>query len=71
MKKNYVKSSVKVREIYMECLLTTSDTGGISSGSATSGLDVLGGSNPGVSSSNDGTHTVGARKNLWSEEEEQ
>ena len=71
MKKNYVKSSVRVREIDMESLLAASDTGGhtISSGSTTSGL--VGGTIPGVGVNNDGTQPVGARKNLWSEEEEQ
>ena len=66
MKKNYVKSSVKVREIDMQSLLTSSETGGISS---TKGL--VGGTNPGVGGNSDGTPCVGARKNLWSEEEEQ
>ena len=71
MKKNYVKSSVKVREINMESLLSTSEPGGatISSGSATTGLGGLGGTNPSVGGNNDGTHPAGARKNLWSEEE--
>ncbi len=71
MKKNYVKPSVKVREIDMESLLTTDSSGATISGeSATTGLGVLGGSNPGAGGSNDGTHPVGASQNLWSEEEE-
>ena len=69
MKKNYVKPSVKVREIDMESLLN-SVSGGTIGGA--SGLDVLGGSNPSVGDPNDDTHThpVGASQNLWSEEEE-
>lgn len=72
MKKNYVKPSVKVKNVDMESLLASQSGGpAISGNSATTGLDVLGGSNPSVSGSNDGTHPVGARQNLWSEEEEQ
>lgn len=71
MKKNYVKSSVKVREIDMQSLLTSSEQGNtISNGSATTGLDALGGSSPSNGGLNDGTHSPCARKNLWSEEEE-
>ena len=70
MKKNYVKPSVKVREIDMESLLAASGNT-ISSESATTGLDALGGSAPSNGGYNDGTHSVCARQNLWSEEEEQ
>lgn len=55
----------------MESLLTTDSSGStVSSESATTGLGVLGGSDPGVGGSSDGTHPVGASQNLWSEEEE-
>ena len=63
MKKNYVKSSVKVREIDMESLLATS----INGTSPTNGLD----NSPTFGGNSNGTLSVGARKNLWSEEEEQ
>lgn len=65
MKKNYIKPSVKVREIDMESLLASQS---VSSDSATTGLE--GGSTPSVGGSSDGTHPVGASQNLWSEEEE-
>ena len=63
MKKNYVKSSVKVREIDMESLLSTS----INGKSPTNLLD----NSPTFGGNSNGTQPVGARKNLWSEEEEQ
>ena len=68
MKKNYVKPSVKVREIDMESLLSSQSGGSqISSESATTGL---GETTPSVGGNNDGRHPVGASQNLWSEEEE-
>lgn len=69
MKKNYVKPSVKVREIDMESLLTSSDPGeALSKEFSTNGL--VDGSAPTAVDYNDGTHPVGASQNLWSEEEE-
>ncbi|WP_288918564.1 hypothetical protein [uncultured Prevotella sp.] len=60
-----------MREIDMESLLTTSQSGNAISGDTpTTGLGGLGGSTPSVGDSNDGTHPVGASQNLWSEEEE-
>ena len=67
MKKNYVKPSVKVREIDMESLLASQSDPQISSGSPITGL---GDTTPSVGGNNDGTHPVGASQNLWSEEEE-
>lgn len=67
MKKNYVKPSVKVREIDMESLLNSQSGGSqISSESAITGLE----NSPTVGGASDGTHPVGASQNLWSEEEE-
>ena len=62
MKKNYVKSSVKVREIYMERPLTTSVNGK----SPTNLLD----NSPTFGGNSNSTQPVCARKNMWSEEEE-
>jgi hypothetical protein len=66
MKKNYVKPSVKVREIDMESLLTTQSDPQINIVAPTN-LE----NSPTVGGYNDGTHPVGASQNLWSEEEEE
>ena len=67
MKKNYVKPSVKVREIDMESLLSASGEGyQLNSKFSTMGLE----NSPTAVDYNDGTHPVGASQNLWSEEEE-
>lgn len=65
MKKNYVKPSVKVREIDMESLLASQS---VSNTYPTNGL--VDGPAPTYGGVNDGTHSVGASQNLWSEEEE-
>ena len=68
MKKNYVKPSVKVREIDMESLLSASGEGyQLNSKFSTMGLEnspTVGGVSPGTNA------VVGASQNLWSEEEE-
>lgn len=66
MKKNYVKPSVKVREIDMESLLTTQSDPQINIVAPTN-LE----NSPTVGGVSPGTHPVGASQNLWSEEEEE
>lgn len=66
MKKNYVKPSVKVREIDMESLLTTQSDPQINIVAPTNleNSPTVGGVSPGTNA------VVGASQNLWSEEEE-
>ena len=66
MKKNYVKPSVKVREIDMESLLSSQSDPQINSLTPTNGIE----NGPTGGGASDGTHPVGASQNLWSEEEE-
>ncbi len=66
MKKNYVKPSVKVREIDMESLLSASGEGYQLNVVSPTNLE----NSPTAVDYNDGTHSVGASQNLWSEEEE-
>lgn len=67
MKKNYVKPSVKVREIDMESLLSSQSGGSQINIVAPTNLEnspTVGGVSPGTNA------VVGASQNLWSEEEE-
>lgn len=65
MKKNYVKPSVKVREIDMESLLNSqSDPNSVSGANGIENSPTVGGVSPGTNA------VVGASQNLWSEEEE-
>lgn len=66
MKKNYVKPSVKVREIDMESLLTTQSDPQINIVAPTNleNSPTYGGVSNGPNA------VVGASQNLWSEEEE-
>ncbi|MDY6266914.1 MAG: hypothetical protein SPM31_07295 [Prevotella sp.] len=66
MKKNYVKPSVKVREIDMESLLASQSDPQINIVAPTN-LE----NSPTVGDVSPGTHPVGASQNLWSEEEEE
>lgn len=66
MKKNYVKPSVKVREIDMESLLTTQSDPQINTESTATGIE----NSPMYGGVSNGTNPVGASQNLWSEEEE-
>ncbi|GJG37927.1 hypothetical protein [Prevotella lacticifex] len=66
MKKNYVKPSVKVREIDMESLLASQSDPQINIVAPTNleNSPTVGGVSPGTNA------VVGASQNLWSEEEE-
>ncbi|WP_288152328.1 hypothetical protein [uncultured Prevotella sp.] len=68
MKKNYVKPSVKVREIDMESLLASQS--GENAISNTFPTNIVDGSDPTYGGLSNGTQTVSAGQNLWSEEEE-
>ena len=67
MKKNYVKPSVKVREIDMESLLASQSDPQINTESTVTGIEnspMYGGVSLGSNA------VVSASQNLWSEEEE-
>ena len=66
MKKNYVKPSVKVREIDMESLLSASGEGYQINVVSPTNLE----NSPTYGGLSNGTQNVCASQNLWSEEEE-